>query len=145
MTTPPSILISRLPEDGMIELRFANGKLDRSIPASDAIALAIRGAVEGVGPRSGRVHFLRWLKDEARPGFAQAETSTGALDGGNSTAFARTNMGAYRQPVRSAETVLDPWGNTTVKASGGIIGHVWAIALSREPGCDPARRSIPGA
>ena len=124
MTTPPSSLIDKLPPSGMIPVRFANGQLDRSVSITDAMALVIRGAVEGVGPRTGRIQFLRWLKDEARPGFGTV--SLEELDRGRSTAFTQNTMGAYREPVRQCQVAENAHGTRVVVASGGIIGHVWA-------------------
>ena len=127
MTTPPSSLVDRLPSNGMIALRLANGQLDRSITITDAIALAVRGSIEGVGPRNGRILFVRWLKDEARPGFQVIDAcGNNEIDTGRSTAFTSNSMGVYREPVRQPIVVENAWGKRMAVASGDIVGHVFA-------------------
>jgi hypothetical protein len=135
MTTAPSRLIDRLPSVGFLDLRFTSGKIDRTIAVTEAVALAIRGSIEGVGPPSGKIVFLRWLKDEARPGPLDDEKAEDGGDGG-STAFARTNMGVYREPMRSAVVREDVWGNRVVQDTAAWSVTSGVTAPYEEPNCE---------
>lgn len=69
MTTPASKLVARLANSfstaSLIDIRGIDGQMERSVPYTSAIAEAIRGTVEGVGPSSGRIRYLRRLAPQA--------------------------------------------------------------------------------
>jgi hypothetical protein len=124
MTTPPSRLLGKLPDSGLIELRAIDGRIEECVTPLQAVALAIRGVVEGVGPRSGRVRYLRRLSEDAiQPAPELAETD--ATWTGRSSAIAQTNMGVYRQEVESSQ--MDPYGIPTRV----VIGRVYTFCALR--------------
>jgi hypothetical protein len=88
-----------------------------SLPYTQALALAIRGHIEGIASPAGKIKYLRLLAERER----EPEVVTQAQQDGRSTAFARTNMGAYREAVESTE--MDSWGIPTRI----IIGHIWQL------------------
>lgn len=108
-----------------ISVRAAdNSGFAPSMPYSEACALVIRGEVEGVATRNGRIRHLRMLPEQAR---VEEIACRAAIDKSSSTAFAKTNLGVYRQPVREAIVAEDAWGMRMAVASGEIVGHVYAF------------------
>ena len=88
--------------------------------------MAYRGEVEGIATPAGRIKYLRELPPEERPIEIKAES----IDDGKSTAFAITNLGVFRQPVRAA-VVKEYLGFRYVEESGEIVGHVYAHCAHR--------------
>jgi hypothetical protein len=105
------------------------GGFDPAMPYTDAVAMAIRGEVEGIMTPGGRLRYLRQLPPSER---APAPELEDEVSDSNSTAFARTNMGVYREPVREAIVRQDPWGNRTTRSSGEIVGHVYQHCALRQ-------------
>jgi hypothetical protein len=97
MRIPAVKLIDLLAPDRVYALRSANYTgMDEALPYTHAIAMAVRGEVEGIATASQRIKFLRVLPESERP----ASTVAQEIDKSRSTAFARTNLGVFRQPVR---------------------------------------------
>ena len=88
--------------------------------------MAYRGEVEGIATPAGRIKYLRELPPEERPVIPESEK----VDDGKSTAFAVTNLGVFRQPVRAA-VVREYLGFRYVEESGEIVGHVYAHCALR--------------
>ena len=84
-----------------------------------AMELCKRGLVEGVGPHSGTIRFLRVLKEPSivcadAPLAIRGDEVESAILASRSTAFAVTNIGSYEQELSS--------------------GHVWSLCLLRNKG-----------
>jgi hypothetical protein len=108
-----------------VEVRTAAfGPFHDAMPYTEAVALAVRGDVEGVTSPSGKIRYLRLLPDSERA--VDAMPSPADIFAGRSGPIAQTNMGVYRQPVREAIVAQDAFGKRIVQASGDIVGHVFA-------------------
>jgi hypothetical protein len=125
MTTPPFLLIRTLqnfPHNRLIDLRDHDRR--ETISVSHAISLAIRGTVEGVGSRGGKIRYVRMLD---HPAIAPESRNRQEPECHNSrsTAIARTNLGVYREPLH--EVAVEERKTLRVVASeGGIVAHVWS-------------------
>jgi hypothetical protein len=131
-SVPPHKLVSELWNREDIILHGA-GKPER-ISATRAMALAEKGLIEGV--RRGRlVKFVRWLRASAQPDRLISHPQQPATDDGlyqsRSTAFARTNLGVYRQPMREAIVTDDFISGRKVTAEGEITGYCFSHCATR--------------
>ena len=114
-------------QPGVYELRTEAWALKTTkLSFTDALSLAYQGLVEGIATPAGRIKYLRELSLEERP----IEIKPESIDDGKSTAFAQTNMGVFRQPVRAA-VVKEYLGFRYVEESGEIVGHVYAHCALR--------------
>lgn len=98
MTTPPHKLVSQLWRRESITLQ--GGGAPRRVTATEAMALAERGLVEGVGPASGRVKYIRYLNANARPDTLIVHpqpTKTHEVFTSHSGAIAQTGYGVHRE------------------------------------------------
>lgn len=133
MTTPPQKLIDRLQAlpfmEAVMEVRNADGTSDEVVTVAHAIGMAMQGLIEGVGPPSGRISYLRRLLKSAQP--EMMEASELEQDTGRSTAFASTNMGVFREPVREVFVAQDCFGGRVATGSGDVVGHVWTHCAMR--------------
>ena len=127
MRIPAKTVLSLLAPDRSVVVRDATyGCVNSAMPYTEAVALAIRGEVEGITTPSGKIRYLRLLPASERvPVFAEAAHVDPKS---RSTAVAQTNMGVYRQQVESTE--MDEYGTPTRI----IIGHVYAHCLLRASG-----------
>jgi len=116
----------------MIELRLAGGRLDRTVDVAEAFALAVQGVVEGVGTRSGRVRFVRWLTDSARP--VPEEDALDQFARRSTSVVVPTNMGVFKELIGQAEVAQDLYGKRVVRSSGGVVGFVYSHCLLRGAG-----------
>lgn len=123
--TIPSQKLPDILEPGVYSLRSADFSklLNPQLEYTEAVAMAYRGEIEGVATKAGRVKYLRIL-DECERARATAVESE-IIEAGGSTAFARTNLGAYRQAVRSSI----PGAHSLV--AGEVIGHIWQLHGAR--------------
>jgi hypothetical protein len=133
MTTPPDRLVnSYFWFDGVMELRSETGALMSKINAGEALALAYRGEIEGVGSRNGKIKYLRYLPPSARRNPTEQphreETYQSSSDG-----FARTNLGVYREPIIQTHLTA-PTAVAGAFAAGVIIGYCYAHCQLREAG-----------
>lgn len=106
MTTPPNRLPERLsPFTGTIDLLRENGRLMLKITYTEALTYIARAEVEGVGPKSGTIKFLRLIPEPLRPTIApelaaaQTWHESAAL-----SVLAQTGIGAYRQHLGDGHT-----------------------------------------
>jgi hypothetical protein len=130
MTVPPQRLVQpgRLEYDGLLPLRTADNKLDSKITMLEAWALAFEGKIEGVCSGSGRLRFFRYLSEKLK----QESEALDHIVKSSSTAFARTNMGVFREPVGTVEVAEAFDGTRTVTAEGDIVGYVYTHCALRE-------------
>jgi len=138
MTTPPSRLIAKLSDfclserpglersgaPVLIDVRSAQGVLEERVSPAQAIAYAIRGTVEGVGPPSGAIRYLRKLVPAAMQPAPKTQRAEESYVSGSS-AVARTNLGVYRQEiVRSCDpAAVDEYGISTRVVIGWVYAH----------------------
>jgi hypothetical protein len=128
MRIPAVKLIDLLAPDRVYALRSANYTgMDEALPYTHAIAMAVRGEVEGIATASQRIKFLRVLPESERP----ASTVAQEIDKSRSTAFARTNLGVFRQPVREVVMHETVHGHRYAVAAGDIVGHVYTHCGAR--------------
>lgn len=137
MRIPSSKVIPFLTAGLSVDVRTADfGGFDPAMPYTDAVAMAVRGQVEAIVTPGGRLRYLRILPPSERqpaPEFEDALDHAESIDEG-STAFARTNMGVYREAVREAIVGQDAYGNRSVRSSGEIVGHIYQhCALRPKP------------
>lgn len=112
MTTPPHKLIERLENGAIYDLRATDGHLEERISSFHALGFARMGLIEGVGPKSGVIKFLRRLRpeaveEEAPRGAAPVHSKPHGIN-------AQTGIGSYRQALET--------------------GTVWALCLLRARG-----------
>lgn len=130
MTTPPEKLVAGdFWYDGKLPLRDVAGLLVEEIDAVTALSLAHRGEIEGVGPRSGKIRFLRMLPPHVQhkphpPEVLRKEETHQS----SSTGFARTNLGVYREAIEHKEKMAN------ALAAGVIIGYCYAHCQLRGSG-----------
>lgn len=139
MNIPPHQLLQYLWRRTDIILR--GGSTPTRISATDAMALAQKGLIEGKATSSGKVlKFVRWLHAGAIPDpLVPHPQRRDPLDGAESlsssssrsTAFARTNMGVYRQPLREAIVAEDIHGRRVV-AEGDLVGYCYSFCASKQ-------------
>ena len=116
MQIPAQRLLSLLHFDGLIELRRTTGQLDSRVTCGEAVALAVRGEIEGVVSRCGlKLRYLRYLKTE----LIDQERVKAESYRSNSSVVARTNIGVYREEVTTA---------------GNLVGYCYAFSLLRDAG-----------
>lgn len=128
MRIPSSKLVDLLTPGASVEVRTEDYRgFDPAMQYTEAVALAVRGHVEGIASASGRIRYLRMLAVSERP----VAQPVAVADQSTSTAFARTNMGVYREAVRQPIVHVDAYGNRSVRASGEIIGHTWSHCALR--------------
>ena len=99
----------------------------------ESFALAIRGEIEAVATSAGRIKYFRRLRDDERP---EPTKSVDALDHTTSRSgvVAQTNLGVYRQEVRTVvgtEEGYGPDGKPTPVEIYEVIGHVYAFSMLR--------------
>ena len=109
------------------DLRAACDELDWA----HALALALRGEIEAVASRSGRIRYFRLLPESERPDPATLRPmseSEDAMDRGKrvgaSGCIANTRLGAYRERVIAT-------GITPGPHPGEMLGFTWALYLAR--------------
>jgi hypothetical protein len=115
MTTPAHKLFEKLSICTLYDLRTEHGTLVEKVTFAHALGLAERGLIEGVGPKSGTVKYLRYVCPEAVESseIAAPEKEQAPRDS-HSPLNAKTNLGAYRQSLEN--------------------GTVWALCLLRNRG-----------
>ncbi len=98
MRIPACHILDRLPVGEPVVLRGADLRtlINSQVPYTDAVSLVVRGEVEGVGTRAGRIKYLRQLPLNERPIPAPSEDAMDHTES-NSTIIARTNLGVYRE------------------------------------------------
>ncbi len=82
-------------------LRSADNQAEGDIPYHEAMRLARRGEIEGVGPGSGRIRFLRRLKPEAIEENPDVDQEEPVERQRSQPMNAVTNLGAYRQQLET--------------------------------------------
>ena len=111
----------------MLELRAAEHPfpIEGTITAERARTMARRGEIEGVGPTSGRIRYVRRLRESAVPPALKESLGAEMVYDSNSSAVARTNMGVYRQALK--EPIVDEVvGHRFVRAEGETFAYCWA-------------------
>lgn len=127
MRIPASKVLDVLIPGETVEVRTAEFRgFDAAMQYTDAVALAVRGSVEGVTNQSGKLRYLRLLSEQEMPDTVKPEAIIG--DGG---AYRPVNLGVFREPIRQAIVTEDPWGNRIARASGEIVGHVFTHCAHR--------------
>ena len=109
MTIPASSLIEKLLNcPDLMDLRQAEypHKISERLTYNHAVAMAMRGEIEGVFSSNGRFKFLRLLPENQRQPAAEIEqsahifhTSKSGTKAPAGTITAQTNMGVYRQSL----------------------------------------------
>ena len=131
MTIPPTKLQERLWRLEKIVLRSADNGFDSIISATDAMALAIRGLIEGVvGKPHGPLRYVRYLKGTAAMDAADVKHIPREEDFKSTcTAFAKTRLGVYAEPLFQPIIVRGDT-DTDVHVVGEtqeVIGHTYAF------------------
>lgn len=116
-------------------LRRENHELaDSALPWMEAMQLAMRGDIEAVTNASGaKLRYLRLIPENARerqPEPTEEELLAKKLEKSRSTAFAATNMGVVREPVREV-VVTEEFGMRRAVASGDITGYMYSLRLNQ--------------
>lgn len=129
MTTPASRLADILSPGVLLPLRGMDGRIEKEIGYQEALAEIIVGGIEGVGPPSGRIKYLRRIPEQQREPAKPELLALEALMAGKSTVVAKTNIGAYREAL----TVRPVIAGVTLEAE--VIAHCWSFRMHK-------RRSI---
>ena len=129
MRIPASRLVDLL-TPGVFCLRNASFNcLNSALPFGEAVAMAVRGEIEGIATAGGRIKYLRQLpEDERETEIVEQQT---AERESRSTAFARTNLGVFREPLREAIVRPTPWGHAVVRAEGEVTGYCYSFCALR--------------
>lgn len=117
MTTPAHKLQKELIPGCVMTLRTVEGTAKGNIAYAEAMRLASHGQIEGVGPSSGKIRYLRELKPSAVEEDLHLEQEYQPERQKPQPLNAQTNIGAYRQDLGR--------------------GWCWALCLCR--GLDSAR------
>jgi hypothetical protein len=124
MRIPASKLIDCLEIGKDLPLRTHDFRgANPALPYLEIVSMACRGLIEGIATSSGKVRLLRILRDDEREEIQRTQAEL--IDSGKSTAFAVTRMGVFREALREAVVVSDPWGNRTVRSAGQITGYTF--------------------
>jgi hypothetical protein len=138
MTIPPNRLIEKLYNRESVPLHSCNGAFERRLTATEAMALACSGLVEGVVKNNSRVlRYIRWLKATAIPSLKSGtqpkiESYEDLIAKSGSTAFPRMNMGVYLQALNQA-VVGDGYNGRMVVAQGDVVSHCFAFSALKRP------------
>ncbi len=127
MSTPPEKLLTRLaclPCDQLICLRTERGDFEDEITIERARTMAKGGQIEGVGPSSGTIRYVRRLRAAAMPVAAPAALGEESYKS-NSSAIAACAIGVYKQRLREV-AVLDYVGHRYVASEGEVAGFCYA-------------------
>ena len=136
MQIPASRLIDKLIPGQPVEVRTSDYRgYDAAMPYTEAIALVIRGSVEGIASPSGRVRYLRLLGPAELAGANGSRKSGGisadSPSGSSSDVIAHCNLGVYRERVRECRVDRSLYGTPVVVASGDIVGTIYAHCALR--------------
>ena len=140
MTIPGSKLWSLLWQCETIDLRSVDNAFESNISGTDARALALSGVIEGVCVNSGkRVRYVRWVRGTAMPSVnthkTKEEVRAEEVYQSSATAFARTNMGVYKQPLNEPIIEREFEDDPHVIGAGAVFAHAYAFcSLSRQEG-----------
>lgn len=99
MTTPAHKLQKELIPGSVMTLRSVEGVALGNINYADAMMRASRGLIEGVGPGSGRIKYLRELKPAAVEENPHVDQEERAERQKPQPLNAQTNIGSYRQEL----------------------------------------------
>lgn len=99
MTTPAHKLQKELIPGCVMTLRSADGVAQGNITYVDAMWRASRGLIEGVGPGSGKIKYLRELKPGAVEDNPHVDQQERVERQKPQPLNAQTNIGAYRQDL----------------------------------------------
>ena len=117
--------------DGLRELRTTRGFLDSKITQHEAYARAVLGEIEAVvANNSGQLKYFRLLPSAMAQSIKE-DTMDDHTDKG-STAFARTNMGVFREPLRQAVVVERGMVGRQVDREGEVVGYCFTHCALRD-------------
>lgn len=127
MQIPASRLVEHLEPNVCLSLRNSDFTgMNPALEYAEAVRLAMRGDVEGIATKSGKVRYLRWLPEDERE--ISAPDAISIDDPGSATAFAQTKMGVFKEPVHEVTVgFCKETGIKRVIASGEICGYIYTL------------------